>query len=112
MPFCLHEVDTERLCTSGSQKPTTFECAKGSPCNAEIAGLIPGSRRSLEEEMATHSSIFAWSIPWAEEPGGLQSIGSHRVGCNRACAECGKLLTTQILAAAPEFPIQSFGGGA
>ena len=30
--------------------------------------------------MATHSSILAWRIPWAEEPGGLQSIGSQRVG--------------------------------
>ena len=30
---------------------------------------------SLEKEMATHSSILAWKIPWAEEPGGLQSIG-------------------------------------
>ena len=34
----------------------------------------------LEKEMATHSSIFAWEIPWTEEPGGLQSIGSQRVG--------------------------------
>ena len=34
----------------------------------------------LEEGMATHSSILAWRIPWTEEPGGLQSIGSHRVG--------------------------------
>ena len=34
----------------------------------------------LEEGMATHSSIPAWRIPWAEEPGGLQSIGSQRVG--------------------------------
>ena len=34
----------------------------------------------LEKEMATHSSIFAWRIPWTEEPGGLQSIGSQRVG--------------------------------
>ena len=42
-------------------------------------GLIPGSGRSLEEEMATHSSILAWRIPWAEEPGGLQSMGSERV---------------------------------
>ena len=33
----------------------------------------------LEEGMATHSSIFAWSIPWTEEPGGLQSTGSHGV---------------------------------
>ena len=33
-----------------------------------------------EEEMATHSSILAWRIPWTEEPGGLQSMGSQRVG--------------------------------
>jgi len=32
---------------------------------------IPGSGRSLEEEMSTHSSILAWEIPWTEEPGGL-----------------------------------------
>ena len=34
----------------------------------------------LEEEMATHSSILAWEIPWTEEPGGLQSTGSQRFG--------------------------------
>ena len=34
----------------------------------------------LEKGMATHSSIVAWRIPWTEEPGGLQSIGSQRVG--------------------------------
>ena len=34
----------------------------------------------LEEGLATHSSILAWRIPWTEEPGGLQSIGSQRVG--------------------------------
>ena len=33
----------------------------------------------LEEEMTTHSSIFAWKIPWTEEPDGLQSMGSQRV---------------------------------
>ena len=32
----------------------------------------------LEKEMATHSSILAWEIPWTEEPGGLQSIGSQK----------------------------------
>ena len=56
---------------------------KNSPANAgntRDAGLIPGSGRSLDEGMATHSSILAWRMPWAEEPGGLQSIGSHRVG--------------------------------
>ena len=34
----------------------------------------------LEEEMATHSSILAWKIPWTGEPGGLQSMGPQRVG--------------------------------
>ena len=34
----------------------------------------------LEEGMATHSSILAWGISWTEEPGGLQSMGLHRVG--------------------------------
>jgi len=42
--------------------------------------LIPGLGRSLEKEMATHSSTLAWRIPWTEEPGGLQSMGSQRVG--------------------------------
>ena len=35
---------------------------------------------ALEKEMATHSSVLAWRIPGTEEPGGLQSMGSHRVG--------------------------------
>ena len=35
---------------------------------------------ALEKEMATHSSILAWKIPWTEEPGRLQSMGSRRVG--------------------------------
>ena len=38
---------------------------------------IPGWGRSLEEETATHSSVLAWRIPWTEEPGGLQSLGSQ-----------------------------------
>ena len=37
----------------------------------------------LEKGMASHSSILLWRIPWTEEPGGLQSIGSQRVGHNR-----------------------------
>ena len=39
-----------------------------------------GREDLLEEEMATHSSILAWRIPWGEEPGGLQSMGLQRVG--------------------------------
>ena len=43
-----------------------------------------GQEDLLEKEMATHSSILAWKIPWTEEPGGLQSMGSPRVGHDRA----------------------------
>ena len=71
------------------------------PANAGDMGSISGSARfpgegngnslqysclgnsmqdSLEKEMATHSSILAWEIPWTEELGGLQSMGSQRVG--------------------------------
>ena len=38
-----------------------------------------GGQGLLEKEMATHSNILAWRIPWTEEPGGLQSMGSQRV---------------------------------
>ena len=38
-----------------------------------------GQEDSLEKEMATHSSVLAWKIPWTEEPGSLQSIGPQRV---------------------------------
>ena len=38
-----------------------------------------GQEDPLEEGMATHSSILAWTIPWTEEPGKIQSIGSYRV---------------------------------
>ena len=39
-----------------------------------------GQEDPLEEVMATHSSIFAWRVPWTGEPGGLQSMGLQRVG--------------------------------
>ena len=48
--------------------------SKESACKAGDPGSIPGSGRSSEKEMATHSSILAWEIPWTEEPGGLQSM--------------------------------------
>ena len=44
----------------------------------------PGQEDPLEKEMAMHSSILAWEIPWTEEPGGLPSLGSQRVGLNIA----------------------------
>ena len=52
---------------------------KNPPANAgdlRVAGSIPGFGRSLEEGMVTHSSVLVWRIPWTEEPGGLQSMGS------------------------------------
>ena len=49
---------------------------KNPPANTGDAGLlIPGLEVALEKEMANHSSIPDWKIPWTEEPGGLQSLG-------------------------------------
>ena len=45
-------------------------------------GSTLGREDPLKEDTATHSSILAWRIPWTEETGELQSIGSHRVGHN------------------------------
>ena len=53
---------------------------KSSPLSAGDSGgmgLIPGLGRSPGKGMATHSSVLAWEIPWTEEPGGLQSVGSQ-----------------------------------
>ena len=50
---------------------------KNLPANVGDTGLVPGNI-PLEKEMATHSSILAWEIPWTEEPGGLQSMGSQK----------------------------------
>ena len=52
---------------------------KASAYNVGDLGSIPGSGRSLDKEMATHSSALARKISWMEEPGGLQSMGSQRV---------------------------------
>ena len=51
---------------------------KKSACNARDTGLIPGLGRSLEKEMATQSSIFAWKTPWVEKPGRLQYMESQK----------------------------------
>ena len=50
------------------------------PAMRETWVLSLGWEDPLEKEMATHSSILAWRIPWMEEPDGLQSVGSQRVG--------------------------------
>ena len=53
---------------------------KNLPAMQETQVLSLGWEDPLEEEMATYFSIFAWRIPWTEEPGRLQSRGSQRVG--------------------------------
>ena len=55
---------------------------KNLPAAQETWVRTLGREDPLEKEMATHSSILAWRIPWKEEPGGLQSTGSQRVGHN------------------------------
>ena len=59
---------------SGDSEGKELACNEGNLCS------ILGREDSLEKEMATHSNILAWRIPWTEEPGGLQSMGSQRIG--------------------------------
>ena len=56
------------------------QTVKRLPAMRETQVQSLGREDSLEKEMATHSSIFAWKIPWTEEPGELQSRGWKRVG--------------------------------
>ena len=65
------------------------QCISGAPPVALVVKNLYASAEDqrdmgwedpLEEGMATHSSILAWRVPWTEEPGGIQSIGSERVG--------------------------------
>ena len=53
---------------------------KNPPAKSGDTGSISGSGRSLEKEMAIHSSVLSWEIPWTEELGRQQSMGSQRVG--------------------------------
>ena len=53
---------------------------KNLPAMEETRVKSLGGEGLLEKEMATHSSVLAWRIPWTEEPGELQSVGSQRVG--------------------------------
>ena len=58
------------------------QTVKNLPAMQETQILSLGLEGPLESRMAAHSSILAWRIPWTEEPGGLQSTGSQRVGHN------------------------------
>jgi len=56
------------------------QMVKNLPAMQETQVRSLGQEDPLEKEMATRSSIFAWRIPWTEEPGRLQSVGLQRVG--------------------------------
>jgi len=58
------------------------QMVKNLPAIQETWVLLLGYEDPLEKEMVTHSSILIWKIPWAEEPGGLQSMGLQRVRHN------------------------------
>ena len=64
-------------CSGTSLVSQTVKCL---PTMLEVWVQSLGGEDLLEKEMATHSSILAWKIPWMEEPGRLQSMGSQRVG--------------------------------
>ena len=71
---------------------------KNLPANAadiRDPGPVPGLGSPLEKEMATHSHILAWRILWTEEPGGLQSIVSQRVG--HECSNLAHTHTQRVL---------------
>ena len=69
----------EELGPSDQCRHFSFQClAKG---QTRLSGFtFTFHFHILEKEMATHSSVLAWRIPWTEEPGRLHSMGSHRVG--------------------------------
>ena len=60
------------------------QMVKNLPAMQETRVQYLGQENPLEKEMATHSNIFAWRIPWTEEPGGLQSMMLQRVRHDRA----------------------------
>ena len=55
------------------------QLVKNLPVSQETWVRFLGHEYPLEKEMATHSSILAWEVPWIEEPGGLQSVGSQEL---------------------------------
>ena len=84
-------------CTLGGQNRLLLSWAKGGsvvknlPANTGDAGSVLEGEDTREEEVATHSSIFAWRIPWIEEPGRLQYMRLRRVRHDRATENPSKL---------------------
>ena len=86
--LCGSQQTVENSARDGNTRPPYLSI--GSPWWTQVVKHLPAMREtrvrslgqedSLEKEMATHSSILAWKIPWMEEPGGLQSMRSQKVG--------------------------------
>ena len=84
MPETVQKVGAFFSVSSGTRRLPGWNSGKESACQCRRfrrLGFDPWIRKiPLEQGMAIHSSILAWKIPWTEEPGGLPSMGSHRVG--------------------------------
>ena len=76
---CMQEAGAYRKLVNS---PLVAQWVKNPSAMQETQVQWVGWEDLLEKVMATHSSILAWRIPWTEEPGGLQSMGSQRVGHN------------------------------
>ena len=74
---CFHQIDAVYVAVVAS---LVVQRLKHLPTMPETWVRSLSREDPLEKEMATHSSILAWRIPWTEEPGGLQSMGLQRVG--------------------------------
>ena len=83
-----HDCSTEQQlciqnnCTLTYKHSLVAQTVKNLPIMQEAWVRSLGQEDPLEKEMATHSSVFAWKIPWTDEPGALQSMGSQRAGYN------------------------------
>ena len=74
--------------------------------------LLPSSHSFKEKEMATYSSILAWRIPWTEEPGGLQSMGSQELDMPEPLNHQPPLFLTQVnRVTTPGETTHQYGGG-
>ena len=75
----------DKILKIGERHSLVAQIVKRLPAMQETQVRSVGQEDPLEKEMATHSSILAWKIPWTEELGGLQSMGSQRVRTEHAC---------------------------
>ena len=83
---------------------------KNPPAKQPTWVQLLGQEAPLEKEMATHSAILAWEIPWTEEPGGPQSMGPQRVGPNLATITTTTFSLWALLNFSPSgFSLQSWG---